>query len=230
LFDITLSNYNCKIKIVSVKDEESLGSITSLKIRRREYLDAAWTIIKTIAITEADDLNYTYYDKYTRSRRTYEYRFSTYAGEIEVASVDYTIECNFDYLYISDASAEYILFLNLKYSEKSKTAAGYQELLQSKYPRKIQNGLSAYKIGTVEGIPLPLDARGNPTSVGAQKYKEQFMNFLENGLVKYIKGFRGEVRLVNIDPDPEIQSADAEGAEPVSFSWTEYGPAPLADL
>lgn len=229
MFDVTLSNYQCKIKIVSVKDEDALGSITSLKIRRREKGDTTWTIISTITVAAAEDLSYTYYDIYPRSRRTYEYHFTTYAGATEVASVDYEIECNFDEMYISDGTTEYLLFLNLKYSEKSKTAAGYQELLNSKYPRKIKNGLSAYFTGTVQGIPLPLDANGNPTKVGAQKYKDQFLDFLDNGNVKYIKGPRGEVRLVYIDPDPEIQDADAEGAEPVSFSWTEYSAAPLSD-
>lgn len=229
MFDITLSNSQCKVKIVSVKDAEALGSITSLKINRREKGDTAWTVISTIAVSTSANLSYTYYDIYPRSRRTYEYRFTTYAGATAVASVDYEIECNFDELYISDGTTEYLLFLNLKYNEKSKTAAGYQELLNSKYPRKIKNGLSAYFTGTVQGIPLPLDANGNPTGVGAQKYKEQFLGFLDNDNVKYIKGPRGEVRLVYIDADPEIQDADAEGAEPASFSWTEYGAAPLCD-
>lgn len=228
MFSITLSNYNCKIKITSVKDGVDLGTITGLKIKRKEYGDSTWTLLTTKSISIMDDFNYVFIDKYTLSRRTYVYSFIPMSGSTEETAVEYTIECNFDSIYIYDASDEYLLTLNLDYDYDSNEDITFQKLLQSKYPRRIQNGLSDYYTGYIEGIPLPLDANGNPTSIGAHKYKQAYISFLRNGLDKFIKTYKGDAWLVSVNASPKVNQ-DVEGAESIRFSWTQIGDTPEVD-
>jgi hypothetical protein len=115
LFTIALSNEKCKIKIVSAKDGTALGSVTGVKIKRRELGDTAWTVIFTKTVSSISGFDYTFYDKYTRSRRTYEYRVVPMVGSTEGTAVDTSIECNFDEIYITDFTDEYIVSLDIDF-------------------------------------------------------------------------------------------------------------------
>lgn len=229
MFSITLSNEKCKIKLTSAKDGAPLGSVTGVKIKRRELGDTSWTVIYTQAITSVDDFNYTFLDKYTRSRRTYEYKVIPMIGSTEETAVNTSIECNFDELYITDFATEYSLFLNADFDYDGHGSSVVQELMNSRTPIIIENAMSDYITGYVDAIPLPLDANGNPTSIGAQKYKEQFISFLKNKKNKYIKTNEGEAWLVYIHEPPKRNKAEAEGAASIKFSFTEIGDSPTHD-
>lgn len=229
MFTIALSNEKCKIKIVSAKDGTALGSVTGVKIKRRELGDTAWTVIFTKTVSSINDFDYTFYDKYTRSRRTYEYRVVPMIGATEGTAVDKSIECNFDEIYISDTSAEYILVLDADFTHTMNASVMFQKTLNSQFPRVIRNSAAKYESGTVSAIPLPLDARGNPTSVGGQKFKEQFINFLINGEQKLLKTYEGHLWAVDIGDTPKEEKAEVEGASKVSFDWTETDITPTYD-
>jgi hypothetical protein len=229
LFDIALENYGCKIKITSTKDAEPFASITSVVVRRRELGDSIWDTIKTISVSSASSLNYTFIDKYTRSRRTYEYSFTPMNGSVPGTSVTQSIYCNFDSMLLEDSTATYVLDLNLDFDYDTNNSVLFQEALNSKYPFVIRNGLADYYSGSIEVLPLPLDANGRPTIVGSQKYKEQFISFLKNGKEKLLKLPRGQMWMVTIDAKPKVNKSNFEGAETVKFSFTETSPVPVSD-
>ena len=51
----------------------------------------------------------------------------------------------------------------------------------------------------------------------------------EAGLIKFIKTYRGDAWLVYVDSKIKIDQGEAEGAEPVKFSWTQIGDTPVSD-
>lgn len=227
LFDIAIENYGCKIKITSTKDAETFASITSVVIKRKESDESVWDTIKTIAVTVAADLNYIFIDKYTRSRRTYDYSFTPMNGTTPGTPVTKSIYCDFDSMLIEDSTATYELDLNLDTDFDTNNSLIYQETLNSKYPFVISNGLSDYFSGSIEVLPLPLDANNRPTIVGSQKYKERFIDFLKNGNDKLLKLPRGQMWMVSIDAKPKLNKSDFEGAETVKFSFTETSAVPI---
>jgi len=207
--------------------ESSTLSFTNLVVKRKEALDSTWLTIRDISLPNEDALNFVYFDKYTLSRHSYDYKFELMNNSTVVYSMTGNIDCDFDSIYISDASNEYIVSLNLNYDFDNNQEVSYQTLLQSKYPVRIQNGLSDYDSGFIEGLPLPLDSRGNPTPEGAYKYKQSYISFLKNGLFKYIKTYKGDAWYASINPGIKINQGEYEGAESVKFAWTQMGDTPL---
>lgn len=237
LFDITLENYECKIKITSTYEEAEVGEgeeepepITSVVIERRELGDTDWDEIAVIEVEDEEDLNYEIIDRYTRSRRTYEYSFTPMNNDTAGTPVIKSIYCDFDSMLLEDSTATYILGLNLDPDFDTNNSIVFQETLNSKYPFVISNGLSDYYSGTIEVLPLPLDENGHPTVVGSQKFKERFIDFLKNGNEKLLKLPRGQMWMVTIGAKPKINKSDFEGAETVRFTFTETSPVPVSDF
>lgn len=233
LFTFDLANYNCKIKITSVSDgEPAVGG--KVIISREEDGDDTWVVIYTKYIWTASDFDYTFVDRYTLSNRTYNYKIDRYTGDestgwIYEDSTESSIECSFDGIYIYDASNEYILELNLDYDFDNNLGVFYQPLLQSKYPIRVQNGLSDYKTGYVEALPLPKDSNNCYTTDGAYLYKLNYISWLRNSLSKYIKTWKGDAIYVSVDPGVKLNQSNAPGADTVRFTFTEIDDAPTYD-
>ncbi len=233
MFTMSLSNYDCKIKITSASTGAALTA-GKVVIQRREDGESTWYTLFTKTTSSISDLNYTFVDKYTRSRLTYHYKVIPYSGSEGAGwtagtAVEHSIECNFDSLYISDDSDEYLIDLNLSYDITPNVKYTVQDLLQSKYPRFIQNGISDYNGGTFEGLLLNKDAYGRYTTSGSYKLKRIFADFLKNGANKYIKTPRGDAMLAFIKPDVTIKQHDYEDACSVSFSAVEAAAPPQTD-
>lgn len=203
-----------------------IGGATHLTIQRKESDESTWLTILTKTITSDSDLSYVYIDKYTRSRRTYDYRFTLYAGDTIMYIFDDTIKCSFDAISVSDESDEFILDLNLDFDYDNNQKIIYQDLLQSKYPRQIRNGLSDYDTGYVEGLPLLRDSKGHYTTDFAHKYKQSYVSFLKNGLEKTIKTYKGDIWVVSVNAGVKVNQGDYEGAESVRFNWTQIADSP----
>lgn len=231
MFTFSLANYNCKIKVVSTTDGE-IPSLGYLDVIRQEDGDETETIVytKSIAGTTTEDFNFTFIDRYTLSNRTYTYTIRVYTYDfIEYTFLEEqsaTIECSFDGIYIYDESDEYILELNVDFDFDNNVNVFYQGVLQSKYPIRVQNGLTDYRTGHVEGLPLDKDSNGKYITDGAYLYKKNYMSWLRNSLSKYIKTWKGDAVYASVDPGVKMNQTDAYGAETVRFTFTEIGDTP----
>lgn len=196
---------------------------------RREYGASTWTTIFTKPIVTYDDLNLTFFDKYTRSRRKYEYEFRLMLDGDAIYTYADSIKCNFDGVYVADEIEEYILIPDVSYDFDDANEIVFQKLLQRKYPRRIQNGLSDYQTGFIECVPMPLDEHGRYTHEDAYRFKMDYVSFLKNGLFKYIKTYKGDVWYAAVNSGIKVNQGEVDGKESVRFSFTEMADPPVAD-
>jgi hypothetical protein len=151
-------------------------------------------------------------------------------GAAEGTAVDKSIECNFDEIYITDFTDEYVLALDLDCDiDDPHDSIVVQEPINSRTPVITKTALTNYDSGFLEALPLSLDANGNFTTVGARKYKEDYIDFLKRSNKKFLKTNKGDAWLIYVTKSPKIIKKDVEEADTVRFSWTEIGDAPLVD-
>jgi hypothetical protein len=218
------------IQIDSVKAVGAPIDAASVEVSRRDMAGSTVILIATIDINVVDDLTFSFLDKNVLSGHTYRYSLVPLVGEVEQTTVNVTVLCSFDAIFVSDTSGDYMASLNVKYQAKKNIQTGYVQPLSSKYPHAVRNSSANYFSGSAEGVFVPYSVACVPVLSTMEAYKDAALEMLANGLTKTLRTYDGHGWLVSIDGDLSRNTDQFIGGDSISFNWTEVGIFPTTGV
>ena len=203
----------------------SLSQVTGIKVKRREYGTINWMTIFDRSVIVEDDLTFTIDDKYCRNKVKYEYALIPYLNGIEGNLNTNAVTSEFRGMFIGDASASYGSVFRYDISDVSKNSpSSVIETMGSKYPFVIRNGNTSYYSGNVSAMFVPLTSQGDDFDfANAAPYRNEIMDFLVSGSLKFLKVEDGRAWLIAVTNSPSEASQDHHDKVYVSFSFVEQG-------
>ena len=140
----------------------------------------------------------------------------------------YEISSWFDGLFIGDYTKQYVAPYNCNTTYTQITQSNYVTTLSARTPYKVINANVNYASGNSSALFLQLDNNNNPIPDYSGEYTEEILTYLTNGEDKILKTSRGEIWLVTIDQEVNVDPNDNyEGTRIISFNWTEIGDVPI---
>lgn len=203
----------------------SLSQVTGIKVKRREYGTINWMTIFDRQVVTEEDLTFTIDDKYCKNGTKYEYALIPYLNGIEGNLNANSVISDFRGMFISDASASYGSVFKYDVSDVSKNSpSSVIETMGSKYPFVIRNGNTSYYSGNVSAMFVPLNSQGDDFDFNsAGVYRNEIMDFLVSGSLKFLKLEDGRAWLVAITNSPSESAQDHKDKVYMSFSFVEQG-------
>lgn len=235
LISVTCDNkpYRGGIELHSTTTQTSIGSITSIVIKRKRYDKLGWNTIHTITVDSVDDLVFDLFDITAVCGKSYYYAIDIKNGNttIETEQLPLT-ECWFSGVFIGDANKQYIAGTNYKTDVKRNTEVAYVTTLNSRVPYRISNSQLNYSTGTTSGLFLEVTSDGKKFVPDYDHaYSESVIDFLTDGGDKILKTDEGQAWLVSIDESPSSPYNDGfTGMNAVQFEWTEIGDLPVLGM
>lgn len=203
---------------------DDVNAITGIRIKRR--IDGGETeTIGEFAVPVAGNLHFVVRDYSAKAGKAYSYYAIPLIGSREGVGAKYDARSDFKELFIGNGEKQFSCGLNTKYTYQLHHSASYVQTYYSRYPHAIHNGNMRYATGSVTGLFLRRDARGEFIKDGAHDHKEELLEFLTDGKPKVLKTPEGHMWHVSIDGEPKEDESEYIGASTVTFAWTETGPA-----
>ena len=144
--------------ITAGNKEFNTGKTDHLVIRRREIGTQVWITLFDKEITNVEDFNIHFVDKYARAETEYEYKVSSYLNNVENTTIVQNIYSDFDGMYITDKDCLYGTIYNLDSCDTTRNiTAQILELLNSKYVHVISNSSANYDSGSASGVFMSYD-------------------------------------------------------------------------
>ena len=168
-----------------------LGGLTidQWKVKRRKITSTNFEELGIVPM--GNDENFYFLDTSPQASVTYEYEVIPMAGDIEGQVFTTQIECNFEYWWISDGQDEsYPLFANFEISDIIINKQRHQYDGFNEFPT-ISYGNQKYKSGTITAYLFDSFVETNRT------YRDNVINFINNGQKKYIRNPYGDVWIVD---------------------------------
>ena len=229
---MTASNnpYSCCVDFVSSANVSTLGDIAAVEIYRKKYgvLGIGNKILNKI-VSSVSDLDFQYSDITNKSGVKYVYTVQLMTANSSLIEYsEFEVDSSFIGLFVGDFNKQYIAQYNCKTTYSQKTQSNYVATLASRTPYKVSNSTLNYADGNSSGMFLPFDSSYNPLPDYSGEYSEEVVAFLTDGKEKILKTSRGEIWLVAIDEDVNVDNNDNyEGTRIISFDWTEIGDVPV---
>jgi len=135
-----------------------IDSISSIRIKVREYGETLWKTIYEYEINSEEDFNFakTYY--YLKGNKTqYEFAIVPVLNGTEANYITNTIVSDFDGCYFCTQSKQYHAFINLSVEVTTNKEKNYITTLGRKKPFAISNGLSQYDTLSVSASFVPMN-------------------------------------------------------------------------
>jgi len=232
--EIVNNPYKGCIEIKTEQATSELGEIEYLIISRKSDNDSEdIDRILEKKIESLDDLNYIYRDLSSICGVTYTY-FVELTDGIEVgysileSDTFSGIECVFDGIFVGDENKQYMAILNCSTSIVRNTQQNYVTTLLGRTPYKVSNANVNYTTGQSSGLFVRFDEYNKPIAEMSNSYRIEVIDFLTDGNDKILKTSNGDVWLVSIDSNVDLNFDDNySGYNLISFSWTEIGDVPL---
>lgn len=201
----------------------SIDSISSIRIKVREYGDVLWTTIYEHEINSPDDFNFanTYY--YLKGNKTkYEVAIVPMLNGTESEYITNTVVSDFNGCYLCTKSKQYHAFLNLSINTTSHINKEFITTLGRKKPFSISNGMSNYDEINMSATFIPMkDCELDLDS--AAKYRKEINKFLTENQAIILKDDQGQRWLVSVN-NSISQNTDGHPANVVyDISFTEIG-------
>ena len=186
--------------------ELTMASVTSLRLKKRKKGTHKWITLFDRVVENADDFNFTYYDRTCRSNIPYEYALVAVSGTTEGNLKINEITSVFDGVYICDNKVSYQAYYNLKFEYTPNKETSTIATLGKKHPYVISNGISNYYSGTITATFVPHTTCSDADFQDAWKYRMELNEFLNDGNPKIIKNWEGKMFLAAITTVSEDQS------------------------
>lgn len=218
----------CAMKIECATSDflmnDDVNAIKAIRIKRKNDKNEMETLGE-FAVPVAGGLNFVVRDYSARAGKTYSYYAIPLIGDREGVGAKRDAKSEFRELFIGNGDKQFACGLNMQYTYQLHHSASYVQTYYSRYPHAIHNGNMRYATGSVTGLFLRRDARGEFIKEGAHDYKEELLEFLTDGKPKVLKTPEGHMWHVSIDGEPKEDESEYIGASTVTFAWTETGPA-----
>lgn len=204
------------------------SQIDLIKIKRREVGKLDWVDIYSKPVSTVQDLMFDFKDYIVPTDKSLEYALvpCLYGGEQKYFTS--AIDSKFHGLFISDITKSMKLYANVAYStDNVKQEIGVLQPYNKRYPTIIKNPNVNYRVLSVGGTLLPFD-ENKRIDLDRNKMvalREEWNDFLTNGLPKVVKDWNGNIfiGMITTTPTYTYTSEYGMGIVTVSFTLTEQG-------
>lgn len=174
-----------------------IDSITSIRIKIREYGDMIWKTIYEYEINSIEDFNFanTYY--YLKGNKTkYEIAIVPVLNNTESNYITNTVISDFDGCFLCTQAKQYHVFVNLSIEVTSNQNKEFITTLGRKKPFVISNGLSEYDTISMSASFVPMkDCQLNFENIAA--YRKEVNKFLIETQAMVLKDDQGRRWIVS---------------------------------
>lgn len=200
-----------------------IESISSVRIKVREYDDITWTTIYEYDINTVDDFNFanTYY--YLKGNKTkYEVAIVPVLNGTESDYITNTVISDFDGCYLCTKSKQYHAFINLSMEVTTNHNKEFITTLGRKKPFAISNGRANYDTINMDASFIPM--KGCEFDIqSAARYRKEINKFLVENQAIILKDNQGQRWLVSTN-NSISQSADGHPDNIIyNIQFTEIG-------
>lgn len=200
-----------------------IESISSIRIKVREYGDTLWRTIREFEVTKEEDFNFatTYY--YLKGNKTqYEIAIVPVLNGSESKYITNTVISDFDGCYLCTQSKQYHAFINLSLEVTTNKNKEFITTLGKKKPFVISNGLSQYDTISMDASFIPM--RGCELDLNsAAMYRKEINKFLTETPAMIIKDDKGNRWMASIG-NTITQSVDGHPDNIIyNIEFTEVG-------
>lgn len=205
----------------------TLDTLTSIRIKRREFGTFNWLTIREVMVNTVEDIIFTFVDVTNKYNTDYEY---AWVPVLNGAEGEYTIvgvHSIFRGTFIADMDSIYKFRAGVAYGQSQQVQqVGVFSPLNKKYPIYITNGALNYQTGSLSGTILGNYENThilNRQEMVAQK--DALLQFLVNKKAKIIKDDNGNIWMVCIIDNPTISYNPNWGNNMmnVNVSYSEVG-------
>jgi len=204
-----------------------IEQLSAMKIKRKEKGANNWLTLHEVSISNEDDINFSFIDRYVKSKTEYEYAIIPIINNTEGNYNINSIKPFFNGIFILDKENNYSTKLNIDISVQKNKPSTVINTLGRRYPFVIQNGENNYYSGSVTAEFYKdknnLNDNCDFDIENSFNYRGQFMDFLHNGKPKLLKSYDGRIWMVGvIDSSPEKKDNHNYKIS-TSFNFVEIG-------
>lgn len=200
-----------------------IDSISSIRIKVREYGDTLWRTIYEYEINSEEDFNFaqTYY--YLKGNKTkYEIAIVPVLNGTESSYITNTVISDFDGCYLCTQGKQYHAFINLSLDVTTNQNKEFITTLGRKKTFAISNGLSQYDTISMSATFIPMKDCQLDTE-NAAAYRKEINKFLTERQALVLKDDKGSRWLVSTGSSIS-QSVDGHPDNIIySIDFTEIG-------
>lgn len=202
----------------------TLDQVSSVRVKRRKKNTFDWITLFEIPIASEADFHFEKFDKYVRSNIEYEYLVTPVLNGIEGTSFSNSVLSEFEGIFIIEKERAFKTILEVQIQSQKNRPNAIVNTIDRKYPFVISNGMNNYNSGSMSGMFAEIDFNtGEYNTKDGWQYREQLMDFLQNGESKILKNDDGRMWLVAIVGDPSEQVDGHRYKVITSFDWVEVG-------
>ena len=202
----------------------TVNNTTHILIKRREKGTFKWQTLFQITTSNADDFNFTKYDRYAQSGIEYEYAIVPVTNGVEGNySID-SIKSNFEGVYLVEKESIFSTVYNLVASTSKHKPSAVISTLDGKYPFVISNSSNNYYSGTISGVFMQRGEKSDEIyGKEGWRYRKQFEDFLMNGKPKILKHEDGRIWMIMITGEPSESQGEHPYLPTTTFDFVEIG-------
>ena len=135
-----------------------------------------------------------------------------------------TVLSEFDGIFIVEKEQGFNTILEVDIQAQKNRPSALVNTIERKYPFVVSNGKNNYYSGSTSGVFIEFDYDACQFKVKeGWQYREQFMEFLQNGNPKILKHDDGRMWLVTIVDNPSESASEHPDKVITSFNWAETG-------
>ena len=202
----------------------TLDQVSTLRVKRRELGTFDWTLMFEIGISTEEDLHFERFDRYLQSNVEYEYLVVPVLNGVEGTAYTNSTLSQFEGMFIIEKEQAFNTILDVEIQSQKNRPNSTVNTIDRKYPYVVSNGQNNYYSGSASGVFIELDYDNCQfkTKEGWQ-YREQLMEFLQNGKPKILKHDDGRMWLVAIVDNPSESASEHPDKVTTTFNWVEIG-------
>jgi hypothetical protein len=204
--------------------------ISNVKIKRRLVGELNWITIYNQIIETESDLHFDIQDSFVPSGKDFRYAVVPCINGTEQIYFSAQIHSYFDGVFVSELDRPnhlmnlMKLYSNVSYSQDNNTQdIGILKPFNQVYPIIIQNAKTNFRSLTVSGDILDNDYGFNPNEIN--DIKDEWIAFLTNGRIKFIKDWNGNIIMGKVTTPPSFTYKNNTSMiiPTISFTLTEQG-------
>lgn len=227
---LTIMDCNFNGTILAGNIEFSIRDITNLRIKRRIKGTFDWIILYDIPISGVESFNFTRTDYLNQHGVEYEYAFVPMINDTELNYITNSVESQFNGVFICDMESIFKYYAGVEYSGAiRKNPTTVYEPFGSQYPIVVANSALNYTSMNVRGAVITDEDLYNSSlnRINEVKYRNKLLDFMVNKRAKILKDWNGNIWLMVVTGNPNIQYMNqiGMGLASVEFSATEIGDA-----
>jgi len=226
-------SFNCNFNNNVQGGTLNIDNVTMIEVKKRLKDSATWVTLYTKEASATDVTSFELYDGFSASDVEYVYALVPVTSDGTegdyITKEVYSIFSNF---YLVDNTDIFKFAVNVSHNITDSTEYGLLQPLNKRYPVVIQNGETRYNKGSstsaVMGYKYFKTRQLDPVDI--RNMRNDVCDFLNNGNIKIMKGWSGDIIVLQKIGDITRSVNSATGYSSLGFQWVEQGKHMDADL